>query len=137
MRNPFVEKNSSESGKYQIKWYSYFLMVLKKNLISFTQEMTIKQDEFQATVCQVNLRSLMLKTFQTTRGGVSSFNSVKTHPHYIVLSQFRNSMFLMFFYQYFGLMLLLLLMELGVAIYLYIEKDKVSNEFKNIFLSTT
>lgn len=43
----------------------------------------------------------------------------------------------MFFYQYFGLMLLLLLMELGVAIYLYIEKDKVSNEFKNIFLSTT
>lgn len=97
----------------------------------------MKQDEFQATVCQVNLRSLMLKTFQTTRGGVSSLTSVKTHQHYIVLSQFRNSMFLMFFYQYFGLMLLLLLMELGVAIYLYIEKDKVSNEFKNIFLSTT
>ena len=30
-------------------------------------------------------------------------------------------------------MLLLLLMELGVAIYLYIEKDKVSNEFKKNF----
>jgi len=99
--------------------------------------MTIKQDEFQAIVCQVYLHSQMLKTFQTTRGGVSSLTSVKTHQHYIVLSQFRNSMFLMFFYQYFGLMLLLLLMELGVAIYLYIEKDKVSNEFKNIFLSTT
>jgi len=34
-------------------------------------------------------------------------------------------------FQYFALMFLLLLMELGVAIYLYIEKDKVKNRLKH------
>lgn len=87
----------------------------------------------------------MLKTFQTSKQqeGASPLTSVKTlyHQHYIIIliAVLLNSMFLIlfFFYQYFALMLLLLLMELGVAIYLYIEKDKVSlNEVKDIFLST-
>ena len=141
MRNPFAEKNPSESGKHQIKWYSCSQMVLKE-LDEFYLRADNKGEQISCNcvtllLARLSVTSQIPKTFQPSKQqeGVSSLTSVKTYQHYliiiIVVSQcVFNAFFL--FYQYFALMLLLLLMELGVAIYLYIEKDKVRNEFKDI-----
>lgn len=92
--------------------------------------MTIKQAAFHA-FSLVRL-SDSLGAYNTSRviDTQNLLEQIQTIQHDIInlKSPFLNRRFFIIFsslFQYFALMLLLLLMELGVAIYLYIEKDKV------------